>query len=277
MVSLVCSRASAKSSQKDVLCSYVTFMIGATVVYNALSDGLSSLLTLSAGLQALALVMLLLKVQSQSSVCGISARMLWMYVLTLAFRLCSTLCVEGYLPADATGDWAYQCLEVFALVLAVWLLRRVLHTRQVTFMGATQDDHDCMPGLPYVALTCVLLGVVIHPNLNHDHIFDSVWASACYLETVAMLPQLWMMSKAGGEVESLTSHFVALMALARICSLAFWYLAFEDGIGMHGNPSEMAIIGAHLIQLVLSCDFLVLYVQSFRKRAGICDVSSQWI
>merc|ERR1719465_363017 len=135
-----------------------------------------------------------------------------------------------------------------------------------------------MPALPGIMLLCVIAALFFHADLNKFTLFDQVWACACYLETAAMLPQLWMMSKAGGEVEALTSHFIALTTLARIFSLWFWYLAFEDGIGLYGNYSEMAIIGAHLLQLLLACDFLILYLKSFGKRVPIGEsTKSQWI
>jgi len=277
---MTASHGNSKVSHQDsqmVVASYITFLACATVVYNVLSDGLSSLLTLSAGLQALSFVLLVLKVQGQSNVSGISARMLGMYILTLTLRLTSTLTLNGYLPADATGDWAYQCLELASLGLATWLLQRVMHARRVTFAGAAQEDQDSMPWLTGIAFACGFLALIFHADLNHNVVFDQIWACACYVETAAMLPQLWMMSKAGGEVEALTSHFIALTTLARFFSLYFWYLAFEDGIGLYGNYSEMAIMGAHLIQLVLSCDFLLLYVKSFGKRVPIGETTSQWI
>jgi len=274
------SRGISKASRRDaqmMTASYVTFIMCGVVVYNVLSDGLSSLLTLSAGLQALAFLLLVLKLRDQSSVSGISAKMLGMYTATLALRLCSTLTLNGYLPADATGDWAYQCEELLSLGLAVLLLRQVMDRRRVTMEGAAQDEQDSMPGMPAITLGCVALSLVFYANLNHDKLFDQLWACACYLETAAMLPQLWMMSKAGGEVEALTSHFIALTALARIFSVWFWFLAFEDGIGLYGNYGEMAIIGAHLLQLVLSCDFLFLYAKSFGKRVPLGAGGSVWV
>jgi len=280
MLTMTASHGSSKASHNDsqmVVTSYLTFLACATVVYNVLSDGLSSLLTLSAGLQLLSFVLLVLKVHGQSSVSGISAKMLGTYSLTLGLRLTSTLTLNGYLPADATGDWAYQCLELASLALAIWLLQHVTQVRRVTFAGATQDDQDSMPWLTAIALGCGVLALIFHADLNHNRLFDQIWACACYLETAAMLPQLWMMSKAGSEVEALTSHFIALTTFARFFSLYFWYLAFEDGIGLFGNYSEMAIIGAHLVQLVLACDFLLLYVKSFGKRVPIAAATSQWI
>merc|ERR1719487_1738497 len=108
-----------------VTASYTAFAAGATLVYYVLSDGLSSLLTLSAGLQALAFILLVLKVKGQSSVSGISSSMLAMYTVTLIMRLSSTLWLNGYLPADSTGDWAFQCLELLSLGLGAWLLQYV--------------------------------------------------------------------------------------------------------------------------------------------------------
>jgi len=257
--------------------SYVLFLCCATVVYNVLSDGLSSLLTLSAGLLALAFMLLVLKVQGQSKVSGISASMLAMYTTTLVLRLSSTLFLNGYLPADSTGDWAFQCLELFSLGAAGWLWLHTTKVRQMTFEGAAQEEQDTMPGLPWIVLGCVLFALFFHADLNHNFTFDFIWACGCYLETVSMLPQLWMMARAGSEVEALTSHFIALTALARFFSLYFWYLAFEDGIGLYGNYSEMMIIAAHVLQLVLSCDFLFMYAKSFGKRVPIGEVASQWI
>merc|ERR550514_56020 len=257
--------------------SYTTFVIVAYIVYSVLSDGLSSLLTLSAGLQALAFLLLCMKVHGQSNVSEISVLMLAMYTCTLILRLSSTLWVNGYLPADSTGDWLFQCLELVSLGAAGWLLHHTTNVRRVTFGGAAQKEQDNMPGLPWIVLGCVLFALFFHADLNHDVIFDCIWACGCYLETVSMLPQLWMMAQAGGEVEALTSHFIALTTAARFFSLSFWYLAFEDGIGLHGNYSEMMIIAAHVVQLILACDFLVMYAKSFGKRVPIGEVSSQWI
>jgi hypothetical protein len=270
--------SSSRHDNQMVAASYTTFVIVAYIVYIVLSDGLSSLLTLSAGLQALAFLLLCLKVKGQTSVSGISATMLAMYAVTLVLRLSSTLWLNGYLPADSTGDWMFQCVEITSLCLALWLLQWVVHVRRVTMEGAVQEEtQDNMPGVPYVFLGCAVLAILFHADLNHNKIFDIVWAYACYLETAAMLPQLWMMAQAGGEVEALTSHFIALTTIARFFSLFFWFLAFNDGIGIFGNYSEMMIIAAHLVQLALSCDFLALYVKSFGQRVPLGEVSSQWI
>merc|ERR1719198_1282300 len=121
------SRAEGKATSADpmVILSYVVFFVGAATLYHALSAGFSSTLTLGAGFQCLAFVLLAMKVQSGRVTSGLSGKTLMMYAATLCFRLSSTLWLNGYLPVDRTGDWAYQALEVCSLILVAYLMRCV--------------------------------------------------------------------------------------------------------------------------------------------------------
>merc|ERR1719478_1882395 len=114
---------SGKAPQADVkgILSYVVFIVGAVSLYHALSAGFSSFLTLSAGLQCLGFVLLTMKVHNQRATTGLSGKMLAMYALTLCFRLSSTVHLNGYLPVDQTGDWAYQAIEFCSLALVAYL------------------------------------------------------------------------------------------------------------------------------------------------------------
>jgi len=252
------------------------------VVYYAFSDGLSSILTLSAGLQTLGFLLLAIKVWYHGGVSGISTKMLGLLVMALALRLSNTLQFQGYLPVDSTGDGPFQCLEILSLGIASGLLFKVMRTRRMTMGGSAQQDQDSMPGLHYIVLACLCVAALAHNDLScvkceedddSNPFYDIVWAFACNLEAAAIAPQLWMMSKAGGEVEALTGHFIMLTTLARFLSLSFWYLDCRDFVlsfFQHGayHP-ELVIIAAHVLQLILSCDFLVLYFKSFGKNVLI--------
>jgi len=247
---------------KVVLC-YLVFFVGAITLYNALSAGFSSFLTLSAGLQCLGFVLLAMKVQNQRATTGLSGKMLAMYAGTLCFRLSSTVHLNGYLPVDQTGDWAYQAIEICSLALTAYLMRCTF----ITHRSSYQEQHDSFPiTMQQMVMGCFILAVVIHPNLDRWTFFDIMWTTGCYLETISMLPQLWMLSKIG-EVEALASHFVVLSVLARVCSLVFWYRGFAELRPAHGgfNFSGWGVMGAHVAQLLLSCDFVFLYMKSFGR------------
>merc|ERR1719198_2805606 len=200
------AHADGKAAKLDVkvILSYTVFFVGGATLYNALSAGFSSFLTLSAGLQCLGFVLLTTKVNNQKAATGLSGKTLIMYAATLCFRLSSTVHLNGYLPVDQTGDWAYQAVEVCSLILVGYLMHCVFVSHRTTYQE-TQDS--CPLGIQGAVMGCFILAVVIHPNLDRWPLFDILWTTGCYLETLAMLPQLWMLSKIG-EVEALTSHFV---------------------------------------------------------------------
>merc|ERR1719271_1370944 len=177
-----------------VVLSYIVFFVGAITFYHVLLAGFSSTLTLSAGLQCLGFILVAMKVQKQRVTSGVSGKMLMMYAATLCFRLSSTLWLNGYLPVDKTGDWAYQAIEICSLGLVAYLMRCVFVTHRTT----GQEQHDSLPvKLQSLVMGCFILAVVIHPNLDRFTLFDILWTTGCYLETLSMVPQLWMLSKIG--------------------------------------------------------------------------------
>merc|ERR1719197_1670469 len=95
-------------------------------------------------------------------------------------------------------------------------------------------------------------------------LFDTLWAAALYIDVVAMMPQLVMMTKIKGEVEALTSHFVGATAINKLVSLMFWYHGFTELAPLDGsfNLAGWAIITAHVLQVLLLCDFLLYYIRA---------------
>merc|ERR1712118_209273 len=106
-------------------------------------------------------------------------------------------------------------------------------------------EHDNVK-VEYIGLSCFVLAVLVHPDLNNRPVFDTLWTTALYLDVIAMIPQLIMMSKCK-EVEALTSHFVVGTALSRLVSLIFWYHGFAELAPLYGsfNLAGWAIISAH--------------------------------
>merc|ERR1719390_73138 len=263
MVGGTANSSKTQVADTKVVLTYLVFFVGAVTLYNALSAGFSSFLTLSAGLQCLGFVLLAMKVQNQRATTGLSGKMLAMYALTLCFRLSSTVHLNGYLPVDQTGDWAYQAIEICCLALTGYLMRCTFVTHRSTY----QEQHDSFPiSIQQMVMGCFVLAVMVHPNLDRWPLFDIMWTTGCYLETLSMLPQLWMLSKIG-EVDALTSHFVVLSALSRVCSLIFWYRGFAELRPPNGgfNFPGLGVMGAHVMQLLLSCDFVFLYLRNFRR------------
>lgn len=81
-----------------------------------------------------------------------------------------------------------------------------------------------------------------------------LWTFSIYLESVAILPQLFLVSKTG-EAESITSHYLFALGSYRALYLLNWvYRYFSEA------HYDLIVIFAGVVQTILYCDFFYLYI-----------------
>jgi len=244
----------------QIASGYFVFSLLAVIVYRLFTDGdFSSIYTLGMAVQCLAFYLLYAKVDMQKSVAGISAKTLQLYVLVFVSRLTSTLPMNGYLPVDQSGDWVFQTADILSLVMTLRLLRRVYTTHSGTYQ-AEYDTFDVVRIVP----PCVILAMCVHGHLNQSALFDTCWTTAMNLDTIAMLPQLWMLAKIGGEVDGMTSHFVVALAFSRLCGFAFWLYGYVE-VARVSKVAGYQLLAAHGMQVLLSLDFVYYYLVARMK------------
>lgn len=241
---------------------YVSLLSLKLVIWHHFSSkDFSVICTLAGIVQMGAFYLLLHKMQVNKSAIGLSSKTLQMYVLAICFRLSSTMVKNGYLPVDRSGDWVYQASDVASLLLVFQLLF-FIHKR---YRNSYQDDLDTMPIYKFIP-ACVLLGCVLHGNLNKSPFFDKMWTIGMWFDAIAMLPQLWMLTAKGGEVEALTANFVALVFASRCMTWWFWYTGYSElgpkpGTPEYGgfNKVGILIMAGQSLGLMISADFMYHY------------------
>jgi len=239
---------------------YFVFSLCAVIVYRLFTDGdFSSIYTLGMAVQCLAFYLLNAKVDMQKSVSGISAKTLQVYVLVFVCRLCSTMIKNGYLPVDQSGDWVFQTSDILSLIMTVKLLRRVTGSYRATY----QEEYDTFDAFRLVP-PCIVLAMCIHGHLCDCPFFDTCWTTAMNLDAIAMLPQLWMLAKIGGEVDGMTSHFVVALAFSRLCGFTFWFYGYVE-IYRVSKVAGYQLLLAHAMQVFLSLDFVYYYLVARMK------------
>jgi hypothetical protein len=255
------------SSNAEEILVYFAFAILATAGARALSDLIfSALVTLSAAVAALGFVLLYLQVERRKQVMSVSVNSLYLYAGTLACRLYTTLQYNGYLPIDRSGDWLYQAIETGSLCLTVLLIIRV--KRAQSEAGVVGVD-NCSAAVLFVF--GALLGMLIHPSLCSNRIADSMWTTALYVETVAMVPQLYLLTKLGGEVDSLQGHYIACMFVSRLLMMRFWITCYQELKPQAAtyNLPGIGVIGSQLLQVAIFADFMYLYAKSWRTNVKL--------
>merc|ERR1719428_2680985 len=207
-----------------VAVAYSSFAAAMLWVYHVIADqSLSGILTLSVMIQCLSFVLVGLKVSSTRSAAGISARTLGLDALSLCCRLSSTLFRDGYLPVDKSGDWVYQAVDLCTLSMVAYLLWQTLSVRRSSY----QQSSDTCSVWPLL-LGAFVMAALFHADMNHSFVFDCLWTMGLFLDAIAMIPQLWLITKNEGTVEALTSHYIATTVVSRLLSGYFWYLVMDD-------------------------------------------------
>lgn len=81
-----------------------------------------------------------------------------------------------------------------------------------------------------------------------------LWTFSIYLEAVAILPQLFMVSKTG-EAETITSHYLFALGSYRGFYILNWmYRYFQE------NFFDSIAVVAGVVQTILYADFFYLYI-----------------
>jgi len=121
---------------------------------------------------------------------------------------------------------------------------------------ATYDrNHDSFR-IEFLLIPCIILSLVI----NHEFtVLEVLWTFSIYLESVAILPQLFLVSKTG-EAESITSHYLFALGSYRALYLINWVWRY-----FVENHYDLIAIFAGVVQTILYCDFFYLYITKVLK------------
>ncbi|GCB70974.1 hypothetical protein scyTo_0010897 [Scyliorhinus torazame] len=96
--------------------------------------------------------------------------------------------------------------------------------------------------------------------VNHDYSpLEILWTFSIYLESVSILPQLFMITKTG-EAETITSHYLFFLGLYRALYLANWIWRYHT----EGFFDQIAVV-AGVVQTIFYCDFFYLYITKVLK------------
>jgi len=221
---------------------------------------------LSSCCQLLGLSILSLKVHSTRSVAGLSSQSIILLATSLFFRLLATTFADGYLPADKSADYMVQCIDGLSFCCALYLL----YAMHKSYVHTYQDEHDVMP-IGSILLACGIAALFVHPGLNDD-MFDVLWAFSLNVEVFQILPQLSLLAKVGGLVESTTTHYVVNTFLACLCRFGFWLWAIpgcknlssqSGGYSWDMEWGGIYILGAYLIEALFHADFAYFYVKAW--------------
>ncbi|CAH8677013.1 unnamed protein product [Schistosoma rodhaini] len=123
------------------------------------------------------------------------------------------------------------------------------------FKATYDSNHDTF-NMYLLLIPSLLLGLVANYEFS---LYEVLWAFSIYLESVAIMPQLFMISKTG-EAETITSHYLFALGSYRALYLFNWIYryVFDDYL-------DYIAVVAGIVQTLLYCDFFYLYIAKVMK------------
>jgi len=248
------------------------------LVWKFLSSGdWSFVLTLASIVSMCSFLMVAVYIERFKTCQGISVKMLEVYLIVQSGRLIAIVPFDGYLPYDSSGDYFYQLMEAFTFTL----VGTIVYLCRVRYIHTYNMDVDKFETLGLI-VPCVILAVILHPNLNNFTISDVCWATALYLEALASLPQLFMFQKEN-RVYPWTAHFLAAQAFSKLCNLVFWISSYQElhDHHIHQRATTGINLNAYLgywvllvqsFQLLVMGDFLLQYTKCVKNGISVAYI-----
>jgi len=186
----------------------------------------------------LAILLLLLKIWKTRSCAGISGKSQILFLVVFVTRYLDL--VTNFVSLYNTS------MKIFFISSAAATVYLMYFKFKATYDG----NHDTFR-IEFLLGPAALLAIV----LNHEFsVMEILWTFSIYLESVAILPQLFMVSKTG-EAETITSHYLFALGSYRGLYILNWTFRYY-----YESFYDIIAIVAGVVQTVLYCDFFYLYV-----------------
>merc|ERR1711971_213555 len=195
----------------------------------------------------LAILILLLKIWKTRSCAGISGKSQILFLVVFVTRYLDL--VTNFVSLYNTG------MKVFFIVSAA----ATVYLMYVKFRATYDGNHDSFR-VEFLLAPVAILALV----LNNDFTpMEILWTFSIYLESVAILPQLFMVSRTG-EAETITSHYLFALGGYRALYILNWIYRYH-----FENTYDVIAIVAGCVQTVLYCDFFYLYITKVMKGKSL--------
>jgi len=263
------------SSSQGIL--WATLSTATVVIWALMSQGHRSfLLTVASMASVGSFLTVVLGIEQSRSSEGVSALMFELFAQSFIARGVCLWLDQGYVPVDATGTHVYPALETACGLISAYIVYQC-RCRFPKDDGETSRLNRLMLIVPSLVLGCIF-----HPGRARSSFLDVCWTFALCLESVAVLPQLFLFMEQN-KVVPFTSHFLATQALAKVLNAVFWFRIAAKLSRHKASQSVIApwigsfVIGVQLLMLLLLADFLYHYLQCLRRGSPMSKMLFEYV
>ncbi|KAJ6593255.1 ER lumen protein retaining receptor-domain-containing protein [Mycena capillaripes] len=183
------------------------------------------------------IIILLHKIQTTRSCRGISFKTQALYAGVFVAR---------YL------DLFFRWVSLYNFVMKLFFIASscyILYIMRYRFRPTHDPSIDTFR-IEYLLGPCVVLALIFNYHFNPTEI---LWSFSIFLESVAILPQLFMLQRTG-EAETITTHYLAALGIYRALYIPNWIYRYAAD-----NVVDPIAVTAGIVQTGLYIDFFYVY------------------
>ncbi|KAL2863451.1 ER lumen protein retaining receptor-domain-containing protein [Aspergillus lucknowensis] len=187
---------------------------------------------------------LLQKMKSSSSCSGLSFKSQALYLMVFVTRYLDLF----WAFTDSLYNTTFKLLFIGSSGYIIYLM--------LNDYRPTRDPNTDTFKVQYLLASSATLALAF----PHDYsVSEVLWTFSIWLESVAILPQLFMLQRTG-EADTITTHYLFALGLYRALYIPNWiYRYFAEG---HFQPVPVV---AGIIQTLLYSDFFYIYYTKIMK------------
>ncbi|KAM4651354.1 ER lumen protein-retaining receptor 3 [Discoglossus pictus] len=185
----------------------------------------------------LALIILLMKMWKSKSCNGISGKSQLLFALVFTTR---------YLDLFTTFISVYNTIMKVVFLICAYITIYLIYVK----FRKTYDSENDTFRMEFLLVPVV--GLAFLENYAFTPL-EILWTFSIYLEAVAILPQLFMITKTG-EAETITTHYLFFLGLYRLLYLGNWIWRYYT----ESFCDRIAVVSG-VVQTIFYFDFFYLY------------------
>ncbi|CDO94341.1 unnamed protein product [Kluyveromyces dobzhanskii CBS 2104] len=197
------------------------------------------------------IIILIQSITTSNSVDGISLKTQLLYTLVFITRYLNILTKWTTLY-----NFLMKIIFISSSIYVVVLMRQQKFKNPVAYQDMiTRDQFK----IKFLIVPCILLGLIFNYRFNPIQI---CWSFSLWLESVAILPQLFMLTKTG-KAKQLTSHYIFALGLYRTLYIPNWIWRYYTE-----ERFDKLSVFTGIIQTAVYSDFFYIYYQKVIKLGG---------
>jgi len=149
-------------------------------------------------------------------------------------------------------DLLYRWVSLYNFIMKIFFIGSscyILHLMRHRFRPTHDPSIDTFR-IEYLLGPCLVFSLLFNYKFSPTEI---LWSFSIFLESVAILPQLFMLQRTG-EAETITTHYLAALGVYRALYIPNWiYRYFTEGV------IDPIAVTAGIVQTGLYIDFFYVY------------------